>query len=65
MVLLALVVIATVTTPRFDRAWTARRQAMAEEAVRLHLPCQTSDQLRSGTDREIAVLPRPTSEGDS
>ncbi len=65
MVLLLLVVVATVTTPRFDRAWAARRQALAEEAVRRHLPCQTSDPRRSGTDRAIATLPKPTREGDS
>ncbi|MFT3832535.1 MAG: hypothetical protein QM711_04335 [Micropruina sp.] len=65
MVLLALVAIATVTTPRFDRAWAIRRQAMAEEAVRRHLPCQTSDQLRSGTDRAIAASPKSTREGGS
>lgn len=65
MVLLVLVVVATVTTPRFDRAWAARRQAMAEATVRRHLPCQTSDLTRSGTDRAIAVPPRPTRGGDS
>lgn len=63
MMLLALVAIATVTTPRFDRAWGARRQAMAEDTVRRHLPCQTSDQTLSGTDRAIAVLPKPTRDG--
>lgn len=65
MVLLALAVIATVTTPRFDRAWAARRQAMADDAVRRHLPPQTSDPTRSGTYDTIAALPKPTREGDS
>ena len=65
IVLLVLVAVATVTTPRFDRAWAARRQAMAEETVRRHLPCQTSGQTLSGTARAIAALPKPTREGDS
>ncbi len=46
IVLLVLVVVATVTTPRFDRAWAARREAMANDAVRRHLPHEASDPMR-------------------
>ena len=65
MVLLALAVIATVTTPRFDRAWAARGQAMAHETVQWHLPRLTSDPTRSVTDRAIAAVPKPIRERDS
>lgn len=38
IVLLALVVVATMTTPRVDRGWAARCQVMADDAVRGRLP---------------------------
>ena len=65
MVLLALVVVATVTTPRLDRAWAARCQAMAEDAVRVHLPRQASGPTRSGAYGTIAALPKPARDRDS
>ena len=65
VVLLVLVVVATVTTPRFDRAWAARREAMANDAVRRHLPYEASDPTRCGTYCAIAVLPKPARERGS
>ena len=65
IVLLVLVVVATVTTPRFDRAWAARRQAMADDAVRRHLSAQAVEPARGGTDGLLAAPPMPTREGDS
>ena len=65
MVLLVLVAVGTVTTPRFDRAWAARCQVMVDDAVRRHLPHEASDPTRSGTDRAIAAFPKTTREGDS
>lgn len=65
IVLLVLVVVATVTTPRFDRAWAARRQAIADDAVRRHLSAQAVEPARGGTDGLLAAPPMPTREGDS
>lgn len=57
IVLLVLVVVATVTTPRFDRAWAARRQAMADDAVRRHVPQQTSDPVPGGCAGDMFAAP--------
>ena len=65
IVLLALVVVATVTTSRFDRAWAVRHQAMADDAVRRNLPQQTSDPMRSNAAGTFEVPPMPTREGGS
>lgn len=65
IVLLVLVVVATVTTPRFDRAWVVRRQGMAEEAVRRHLLQPRSDLTRISADGTFVVPPLPTREKGS
>lgn len=65
IVLLVLAVVATVTTPRFDRAWAARRHAITDEAVRRHHPQQAADPIRSSTGVTFAVPPVPTREGGS
>ena len=65
IVLLVLVGVATVTRPRFDRAWAALCEAMADNAVRRHLPHGASDPTRSGTYGTIAALPKPTRDGGS
>lgn len=65
IVLLILVVVATVTTPRFDRAWAARRQAIADDAVRHHLPAHAVEPARAGADGPFVAPPTPTREGDS
>lgn len=62
---LVLVVVATVTTPPFDRAWAVRRQAIADAAVRRHLPQQTSDPAGVSADAAFVVPPLPTRERDS
>ncbi len=62
---LVLVVIVTVTTPRFDRAWAVRRQAMADDAVRRHLPQPHSDLTRISADGTFVVPPLPTREKGS
>lgn len=65
IVLLVLAVVATVTTPRFDRAWAARRHAITEDAVRRHLPRQAADPIRSSTGVTFVAPPMPTREGGS
>lgn len=65
IVVLALVVVAAVTTPRFDRAWAIRRHAIADAAVRRHLPQQTSDPAEVIADATFVVPPLPTRERDS
>ena len=65
IVVLVLVVVATVTTPRFDRAWAIRRQAIADAAVRRHLPQQTSDPAEVSADGTFVVPQMPTRERDS
>lgn len=65
IVLLVLVVVATVTTPSFDRTWAARRQAMADDAVRRHLPAHAVEPTPGGTDGLFVASPRPTREGDT
>lgn len=62
---LLLVVVATVMTPRFDRAWAARRQAIADAAVRHHLPQQTSDPAAISADGTFVPPQMPTRERDS
>lgn len=62
---LVLVVVATVTTPRFDRAWAIRRHAIADAAARRHLPQQTSDPAGISADGTFVVPQMPTRERDS
>lgn len=62
IVLLVLVVVATVTTPRFDRAWAARSRAMADDAARRHLPCQTPEPTSGGIGGRPPAPPMPTRE---
>lgn len=60
IVVLALVVVATVTTPRFDRAWAIRRQVIADAVVRRHLPQQASDpagSVRAALSRRLRGQP--------
>ncbi|MFT4217258.1 MAG: hypothetical protein QM619_08775 [Micropruina sp.] len=65
MVLLVLAVIATVTTPCFDRAWAARCQAMADDAVRRHLDPDASDPTAESSGGAFVVPPTPTRDGGS
>ncbi len=65
ILVLALVVVATVTTPRFDRAWAIRRQAIADAAVSHHLPQQTSDPAEVRAGGTFVVPQMPTRERDS
>ena len=65
IVLLVLVVVATVTTPRFNRAWVARRQAMADDAVRRHLPAHAVEPERGSAEGLFFASPMPTREGDT
>ena len=65
IVVLALVVVATVTTPRFDRAWAIRRQVIGDAAVRRHLPQQTSDPAEVRAGGTFVVPQMPTRERDS
>lgn len=58
IVLLVLLVIATVTTPHFDRAWAVRCRAMADLAVRQHLPAPSVD---SAPEGRVCVPKPPTS----
>lgn len=64
-IVLVLLVVATVTTPRFDRAWAIRRQVIADAAVRHHLPQQTADPVGISVDATFVVPPLPTRERDS
>lgn len=65
IVLLVLVVVATVTMPRFDRAWALRSRAIADDAVRRHLPQQTSDPAGISAGGTFVVPPLPTREKGS
>ena len=65
IVVLAVVVVATVTTPRFDRAWAVRRQVIADAAVGHHLPQQASDRAGISAGGTFVVPPLPTRERDS
>lgn len=65
VVLLVLVVVATVTTPRFDRAWAARRQAMADDAVRRRLPAHAVEPTQGSADGLFVAPPIQTREGGS
>lgn len=65
IVLLVLVVVATATTPRFDRAWAAHRRAMSEDALRRALPVEVVGPARGGADGLFVVPPLPTKEGGS
>lgn len=62
---LVLVMIATVTTPRFDRAWAVRRQVIADAAVRRHIPQQASDPAGISGGGTFVVPQMPTGERDS
>ncbi len=65
IVLLLLVVVATVTTPRFDRAWAVRRQVIADAAVRRHLPQLTSDPAGISAGGMFVAPQMPTRERNS
>lgn len=65
IVLLLLVVVATVTTPRFDRAWAVRRHAIADAAVRHHLPQLTSDPAEVSARGTLVAPQMPTRVRDS
>lgn len=62
---LVLVVVATVTTPGFDRAWAIRRKVIVDAAVRRHLPQLTSDPAGISAGGMFVVPPLPTRERDS
>ncbi len=57
LVMLALVAVATVTTPRWNRAWTARQAAMTDQAGRF----PDGSTMTDGLDHRLAgpPLPRP------
>lgn len=65
ILLLVLLVVATVTTPRFDRAWAGRRQVMADDAVRRHLPAHAVEPERGSAEGLFFASPMPTREGDT